>query len=287
MSHGERDNVRGAVEALARSARVEVIPLRGVEQKLSEVPVGTTVAVTCSPKLGLDRTLDYAEVAVQTGHRVVPHLAARQVTDEAELRGFVRRLDALGVKDLYVIGGDAATPAGDYASAAELIEALGSIDSGLERIGVACYPEGHPKIADEVLLDALRRKQPHAHYMVSQLCFDVDTLVSWLRRVRSEGIELPLQLGLAAPLNLRKLTELSIKIGVGSSVRYLAKQHGFVGNLVRGSSYQPEELLYRIGAQLSSDELRIEGLHLFSFNQISATVDWQQRVAGATTAQTV
>jgi methylenetetrahydrofolate reductase (NADPH) len=275
------------VQALALSANVEVIPLRGVEQKLSEVPTDTTLTVTCSPKFGLDRTLDYAELAVRTGHRVVPHLAARQVTDEAELRAFIGRLDALGISDLYVIGGDAATPAGDYTSAAELIEALGSIDHGVERIGVACYPEGHPKIADDVLLDALRRKQLHAHYMVSQLCFDVDTLVSWLRRMRTAGIELPLRLGMAAPMNIRKLTELSLKIGVGSSVRYLTKQHGIVGNLLRGSSYQPEELLYRIGAQLASDELRIEGLHLFSFNQIAATVDWQRRVGGATPAQAV
>jgi methylenetetrahydrofolate reductase (NADPH) len=49
---------------------------------------------------------------VKAGHRVVPHRAARQVTDEAELRRFVGRLEALGVTDLYVIGGDAATPAG-------------------------------------------------------------------------------------------------------------------------------------------------------------------------------
>ncbi|TKA09485.1 methylenetetrahydrofolate reductase [Actinacidiphila oryziradicis] len=287
MSYGEREDVRGAVAALATGANVEVIPLRGVEQKLSEIPINTTVTVTCSPKFGLDRTLDYAELAVKTGHRVVPHLAARQVADKAELLGFVRRLDALGVKDLYVIGGDAATPAGDYTSAAELIEALGAIDHGLERIGVACYPEGHPKIADNELLDALRRKQPHAHYMVSQLCFDVDTLVSWLRRMRSAGIELPLRLGLAAPMNILKLTELSIKIGVGSSVRFLTKQHGLVGSLLRGSSYQPEELLYRIGAELTSDELRIEGLHLFSFNQISATVGWQQRVGGAATVQRI
>ncbi|MFF4749598.1 methylenetetrahydrofolate reductase [Streptomyces sp. NPDC002514] len=286
MSKGEPDDVRGVVAALAASANVEIIPLRGVDQKLPGIPVDTTVTVTCSPKFGLDRTLDCTESAVRAGHRVVPHLAARQVTDEAELRRVVGRLDTLGVKDLYVIGGDAATPAGPYTSAAELIEALASIDHGLERIGVACYPEGHPKIADDVLFDALRRKQPHAHYMVSQLCFEVDTLVGWLRRTRAAGIELPLRLGLAAPMNLRRLMELSVRIGVGSSVRYLTKQHGFVGNLVRGSSYRPEELLYRIGAQPAFDELGIEGLHLFSFNQIPATVDWQQRIGGTAPVRT-
>jgi methylenetetrahydrofolate reductase (NADPH) len=32
-------------------------------------------------------------------------------------------------------------------------------DAGLERIGVGGYPEGHPLIGDEVLLDALAQKE--------------------------------------------------------------------------------------------------------------------------------
>jgi methylenetetrahydrofolate reductase (NADPH) len=255
------------IAALIAAADIEVIPLRGA--RLAEVPAGTTITITCSPKLGLARTLDHAEAAVRAGHRVVPHVAARQIVDGHELRGIVKRLDSLGIKDLYVVGGDAATPAGDFESAAELIEALDDIDHGLERIGVACYPEGHPKISDDDLLEALRRKQSRVHYMVSQLCFDADALIAWHRRVRAAGISLPLHLGLAAPMNVAKLAELSMRIGVGSSVRYLAKQRGFVTNIVR--AYRPEDLVRRLGP------IDVERLHLCSFNQISATVDWQRR----------
>lgn len=265
---------------LARSARIEVIPLRGVQDKLAVVPRNTTVTVTCSLKFGLERTLEHTRLAVESGHRVVPHLAARQVADERELRAFVGRLGRLGVDELYVIGGDAPEPVGEYSSAAELLETLARIEHGITRIGVACYPEGHPKIGDADLLDALRRKQPYADYMVSQLCFDAGALVSWLQATRAAGIELPLYLGLAAPLNSRKLMELSLKIGVGSSLRYLSKQHGVLGNLLWGRTYQPERLLLAMEDELAAGELGIEGLHLFSFNQLDATVDWQQNIAG-------
>lgn len=268
------------VRRLVRTANLEVIPMKGTDEKLGVVPASTRLTITMSPKFGLERSLQYVEIGRKAGHEVVPHLAARQVPDVATLKDFVGRINDLGVTDLYVIGGDAEEPAGDFTSAAELLEALKGVDHTLQRIGVGCYPEGHPKISDEALLDALQRKQPMADYMVSQLCFDTDVLVSWLRKMRSTGINLPLRVGLAAPMNFAKLADLSVRIGVGSSLSYLRKQHGFVRNMIFGKSYRPEKMLERIGKDLGSPELNIEGIHLFSFNQIAPSVEWQKRVAG-------
>jgi methylenetetrahydrofolate reductase (NADPH) len=79
-------------------------------------------------------------------------------------------------------------------------------------------------------------------------------------------------------MQIRKLLELSPKIGVGSSVRYLAKQHGFLGNVLKGGAYRPESLLYQMGDAVISPDLGIDRLHLFSFNQVTSTVQWQQSV---------
>ena len=185
-----------------------------------------------------------------------------------------------------MIGGDASAPAGEYNSAAEVVEALSDIEHGIQTIGVACYPEGHPSISDASLLEALRRKQPHVDYMVSQLCFDSGAITSWLDKLRAEGIALPLHLGIAAPMQVSELAAISLRIGVGSSVRYLTKQDGFGGNLPRGTSYRPEDtyrpedLLYEMGDAVSAKEAGIERLHLFTFNQVAATVDWQAGLTG-------
>jgi methylenetetrahydrofolate reductase (NADPH) len=274
---GKPANAAATVRTLVGRADLEVIPLRDAEEKLQAVPLATTIAVTCSVKLGLDRTLEFAGRAARAGFTVVPHLAARQLTGEAELRRFVATLADSGITRLYLIAGDA-PQSGPYSSSLEVLQALEGIDHGLRRIGVACYPEGHPKISDPALAEALSAKQPYAAYMVSQMCFNPDVLVKWLRQVRSAGITLPLHLGLAAPMQVRKLLELSPKIGVGSSVRYLAKQHGFLGNVLKGGAYQPESLLLQMGDAVTSPELGIEGLHLFSFNQVGATLDWQWNV---------
>jgi methylenetetrahydrofolate reductase (NADPH) len=260
-------------------ANIEVIPLKGAEEKIQAVPTGATVTITCSPKFGLERTIDHVIAAVGKGYRVVPHLAARMVESEHMLRDFVHRIVDLGVTDLYVVGGDADQPMGTFFDAESILRALTEFDHGLTRLGVGCYPEGHPKIDRLALAEALHRKQEYADYMVSQLCFDPHALVGWLQETRTAGVTLPLRIGLAAPLKAAKLAELSMRIGVGSSLRFLTKQHGIVGNLVLGRHYAPEQLLTDIGPDLMSADLNVEGIHLFSFNQIDATVSWQQRIS--------
>ncbi len=276
--------VEAEVARLIREAHLEVIPLRGAHEKILASPAGTTVTITCSPKFGLDRTLEHAAAALDAGYQVIPHLAARQVGDRHELQQFVKRLDSLGLSTLYVIGGDG-DPVGEFHEADQILRELRDFEHGITRLGVGCYPEGHPKVADDRLLDALLRKQELADYMVSQLCFDAATNVDWLRRIRASGVQLPLRIGLAAPLKVTKLIELSLKIGVGSSVRFLSKQQGFVGNVLLGRAYEPERLLLNMGSALLDPELRIEGVHLFTFNQIDASVEWQRERQSAAHAE--
>lgn len=270
-----------SVDGIVRRSSIEIIPLKGAQEKAAAVPAGTTISVTCSPKFGLSRTLDHVVAARLSGHRVVPHLAARMVEDRQVLRDFVRKVTDLGVDEMFVIGGDGDRPAGRFSEAAHILEELAEFDHGLSRLGIGCYPEGHPKVADDALFDALLRKQHHADYMVSQLCFDGSALAGWLRTARERGVHLPLRIGVAAPLQIRKLIELSVKIGVGQSVRFLSKQHGLVGNLVLGRAYEPMDLLHAVQREISFADFSVEGLHLFSFNQVDVTLDWLSRAGGA------
>jgi len=269
--------VEDKIAALARTGDVEVIPMMSVREKLAILPKQTTVAVTCSPKFGLERTVEYAELLAKAGHPLRVHVAARQVPSRTYLTELVERLQGLGVEQLHVIGGDAEEPVGKYTAAAGLIEDLSTMNHGF-KISVACYPEGHPKISDKALFEALQEKQPHAAFMINQLCFDSNVLVTWLRSMREAGITLPLRLGIAPPISPTKLLDLSVKIGVGTSARYLSKQHGMLGTFLRGRFYKPEKLLRQLGDSIVSPEMNIEGFHIFSFNQLQTTVDWQQKV---------
>ena len=97
---------------LLRSPRYEVFPTAGIEQAVVDwVPKELTVTVTASPARGLAETVDLTERLAGHGYRVVPHLSARLVRDDAHLTDIVARLTSCGVDDVFVPAGDADPPA--------------------------------------------------------------------------------------------------------------------------------------------------------------------------------
>jgi methylenetetrahydrofolate reductase (NADPH) len=267
-------------DCLMAGATIEIIPLKGAHDQVQAAPADATVTITCSPRFGLDRTLEFCAVAVRSGRRVVPHLAARMVSSRRALTEFVSRIQDLGITDLYIIGGDGDTPAGPYSEASQILEDLHEGSHALTRLGVGCYPEGHPLISNEQLWAALECKQQLATYMVSQMCFDGTVVRDWLAQARQRGISLPLRAGVAGPVKITKLAELSLRIGVGHSLRYLSKQHGMVGIVLRGRTYDPGQFVSAITGTAG-----IEGLHVFSFNQVSEYVTWRDARRDSSDAQ--
>src|SRR5450830_1618415 len=195
-----------AVARLLEAPRYEVIPVNGIEEKVAALPPGATVTVTASPRHGIERTIDVSACLAGRGYRVVPHLAARMIADRGQLERIVADLEAAGIHEAFVVGGDASPPAGDYADAGDLLDDLGALPHSLARIGVGGYPEGHPLIPEASLLEALRRKQPHADYIATQFCFNAEALVRWVRAMREAGVELPIVVGLPGVVERRKLS---------------------------------------------------------------------------------
>jgi methylenetetrahydrofolate reductase (NADPH) len=261
------------IAELLAAPRFEVIPVRGIDERLAVLPAGSHVTVTASPAFGLGRTVDVAVRLAASGFDVVPHLAAHMVSGRGELAGMVERLAAAGVREAFVVGGDA-TPAGPYADAGDLLDELAGLEHPFARIGIGGYPEGHPLAADDLLLEALRRKQPYADYIVTQLCFDAAALVSWVERMRAAGISLPVIAGVAGPVERRRLAEIALKTGVGTSMRYLRKHGRQLVKLARSRHYDPLPLLRAIVVAEQERGLALQGLHLFTFNQLEATAGW-------------
>jgi methylenetetrahydrofolate reductase (NADPH) len=224
---------------LLDARRFEVIPANGIEEKVGILATGTTVTVTCSPRHGVDRTVEVSERLAARGYRVVPHLAARMVRDRGHLRRIVERLAGVGVGEAFVVGGDASPPSGVYRDAGDLLEDLRSLPHTFARIGVGGYPEGHPLIGATALLEALRRKQAYADHVVTQICFDPAALAGWIRSIRDAGVTLPVIVGLPGVVERRKLAEISLQTGVGASLRYLVKNRRQIASLARSRRYDP------------------------------------------------
>jgi len=264
---------------LLSHARYEVIPAAGVaEQVLACVPRELTVTVTASPTKGLEATFELTERLRAAGYRVVPHLSARLVRDGAHLGEIVDRLRAAGVDDVFVPAGDADPPAGRFDAALPLLVELTRLGRPFPQVGIPGYPESHPRIDDDITIQAMWDKRAHSTYIVSNLCFDARLLATWIARVRRRQVTLPIHLGVAGPVETTKLLAVATKIGVGESTRVLRAHPFWLINLVRPGGYSPERLLRRVSSLLTVADPAVVGVHVYTFNQLAETERWRQRM---------
>ncbi len=271
-----RNKDREAIRRLLRHARYEVLPTPTAEAKIVEsVPTDIPVTVTASPSMGLERTFELAESLTAQGYDVVPHLAARMVSGRSELTELVERLTAAGVTNVFVPGGDAQT-VGDYPDALSMLEDLTAMGSPFKDVGVPGYPESHPTINDDLTIQSMWDKRKHATYVVSNLTFDPGVIKDWVHRMRLRGITLPLLLGLPGPVDRSKLLGMATKIGVGDSTRFLSKQKGLMTRLVAPGGFTGESFLTKCAPSVGEPEARVDGLHVYTFNQIAETEAWRQ-----------
>ncbi len=266
-----------SLDALLRSPRYEVFPAKGAEQAVVDwVPAGMTVTVTASPVKGLDATIELTEQLTARGYRVVPHLAARSVAGDAHLEGIVARLKAAGCDDVFVPGGDAPHPAGPFDSALPLLERLAAMGSPFSRIGITGYPESHPKIHDDVTVQAMWDKRRYASYIVSNLCFDAARLGRWIQRVRARGVTLPLYVGLAGPAERSRLLRMAAVAGASESARFITRHPGWILRFWVPGGYSPDRFLDRAAAAITAPSAAVAGLHLFTFNQLQPAERWRR-----------
>ena len=99
--------------------------------------------------------------------------------------------------------------------------------------------------------------------------------------MRAAGVALPVHLGTPGVAELTKLMTISARIGIADSARYLKKNKRMVGSLLTPGKFGPDSLLEGMGPALTDPGAKLEALHMFTFNQVQATVDWQQRMLAA------
>jgi methylenetetrahydrofolate reductase (NADPH) len=266
------------VRDLVAASRFEIIPLQGAEEKvLRFVPKDVVLTVTVSPVKGFEPSFELGEAFARAGYPVVPHLSARLVRDRSHLEEIVARFREAGYRDVFVVAGDA-EEAGAYEGAAPLLRDLHELGKPFERIGITGYPETHPIFDDATAWKAMAEKAPYADYLATQICFDSKVTMSWLREVRSRGIDLPVYLGIPGQVERVKLLRVSTRIGIGESIRFLRKHGNFVTRFLQPGGFSPDRLIK--GLDVDDPTARIAGFHVFTFNDLEETEAWRQQKLG-------
>lgn len=263
---------RAAIAQALRVGRYELVPTGSAVPAAEAVTRGGVVTITASPRRGMDATVELAVNLSGGDLSVVPHLAARLVRDRRHLEELAQRLADAGITEIFVVGGDG-PPQGEFSEAVEVIQAMERMGHRFS-IGIAGYPEGHPLISDAKLAAALDAKEPHASYLVTQMCFDASAIGEWIETIRARGIELPVLIGLPGVVAMTRLIPVAARIGVGASIRFLTRHRGLWRKLF-APNYSPTDLLVELTPVLGAPTAGVVGLHLYTFNQVAATEAWR------------
>jgi methylenetetrahydrofolate reductase (NADPH) len=274
------------IRDLAAGASIEMSArdLQDLDRARSWLRPGADVSITWLPNDTMDQRVAGAAAIRAAGFEPVPHIAARFVASRDELDRLLRRLvDEAGVRRLFLIAGDVKKPRGPYTSSLDVLR-TGLVQAvGVGEVGVACYPEGHPKIDDAVLEASLRDKVALAAdaglemFAITQLCFEAAPIAAALGRLRAAGFARPIRIGLAGPASLATLIKFAARCGVGASARAIVSRGASIARLLVDAG--PDPVIRDLAEDVKLAGFGPVSLHFFPFGGFERTAQWMRAVA--------
>jgi methylenetetrahydrofolate reductase (NADPH) len=274
---------RSAVELaeLLRNYSAEVTSgdRKSIDAAIQMMRTGSEVFIASLPNDQANRQVAVAAQLKLAGLTPVPHVVARNIKNLGELDSLLGRFKTeAGVDRALILAGDRDQPAGELSSSLQILESGLLAKHGIRKIGLSWYPEGHPRIAAADLRAARAAKLTAAAQsnldvtLVSQFCFESQPIIAMARQIRSEGVKVPLRVGVAGPASRASLLKYALICGVGASVRALKERPGARAMLTGDN---PAELLTELAHAIAADSaLGIQGVHFFTFASLARTVSF-------------
>ena len=243
-----------------------------------------SVYISAIPSRPAEEQIAVATALRAHGVEPIPHIAVREFASVQALAARLARLvEQASVRRVLIIAGDRAEPAGPFHAAIELIESGLLQDCGIQDIGIAGYPDGHPRIAPLDLDRALAAKIEAAGqtglrvHVVTQFAFAAEPILGWLARLRDLGIDNPVRIGFAGPATLTGLLRFARICGVKTSAQALARNAGLARNMFARTT--PDRLVRPIAEACANGQFGEVTPHLYSFGGLAATIRWAAAVA--------
>ena len=228
----------------------------GPATELDTLPALKDVYITMLPGGDFKETADQAEKLVKKGFNPIPHIPARSIENDAQLKEYISRCRDGGTKQVLVIGGSR-EPVGDFDSSIQLLETGYFEDM---TIGIAGHPEGSPDISDSKLEKAMNDKKPYADYIVTQWLLDPQPILDFISKQA-----VPVHVGITGPLKLTSLIKFANIVGAKNSLNFIKSNAAKAMNLLKPSD--PNELIEQVKKSTSN-------FHIYTFGGLKETNKW-------------
>lgn len=258
-------NVSVSFEIFPPKAHLPPEPALKTARELSRL-APDFISVTCGA--GGTTRAHTAAIASQIAQLGVPSLAhitcigssRAHITDAAD------ELRNAGVQNALALRGDIPQGQGTipgFAHASDLVPLL------KERgfcVGGACYPEGHPecRTRDDDIENLKKKVDAGCDFLTTQMFFDNDMLYSFLYRMQSKGIHLPVLAGIMPITNTAQIAQM-IKL----SNAYMPRKLMMIVDRFQDSP----EALAQAGIAYAVDQIidlisnGIRGIHIYTMNK--------------------
>jgi methylenetetrahydrofolate reductase (NADPH) len=261
------------------------VTARDVEQmeaSKAEIPLGTPINIAFLGNEVHAQRVHAARVIRECGFEPVPIISSRRLHSQQDLDDLLTAFIAEARPTRFIfVGGDPAAPAGPYRDSLGLLKSGVLKRHAIRRIGIVAYPEGHPKIDSATLWSALKWKLAFLEdagcsvEITTQFGFDADAIVRWIERLRGEGIDTPVRIGVPGPADVGKLLRFARQFGVVTSAG-IARKYGL--SLTKLSQrVGPERFFERLILEMAGRNLGVVLYHLYPFGGIPDTVRWMAR----------
>ena len=254
------------------------------------IPRGTSVSITFLAGETAPARIAAAKQARGYGFSPRPHISARRIASEQELKSFLADLAAQAQIDrAFVVAGDLAQPAGPFFDALAVIRSglLGRY--GVRHVGISGYPEGHPDLSGEKLWQALRDKHQaltdlgHSYDIITQFGFDAKPVLDWLQKLRDGGISAPVRVGVPGPASVKTLLRFAARCGVGASASVMAKYGVSITRLLNTAG--PDALISELAAGLEPARHGEVFLHFCPFGGLAKSAQWVRDFSASVVAR--
>ena len=274
--------LQSRVSELLVGGSLEISPreLHRAAQVAALMPTSTCVYIPSLPGLPLARTLEAVAAFRAVGLDPVPHVSARRILDRDEFSSFLRNaVKHHQVHRVLLLGGDEPKAKGPFNDSLEILESGLLRDSGIREIGVAGYPEGHPRISN--LTEPFERKRRLAReqglglYVVTQFSFAPSRVVEYCASLARSAPEVSIYAGVAGPTDPVALARYAQRCGVSVSLRALRTLGTGIARLVTNAD--PKEHLTALARySLQREPSNLAGVHLYSFGGAVRTATWMR-----------
>ena len=215
-------------------------------------------------------TADIAQAIESQGTSALAHLTCVRSSADT-LNQIISNLKAKGISNVLALRGDFPKDAAEgenifpsgFVHASDLVSLLKK--EGF-CVGGACYPEGHPESANrDADIENLKHKvDAGVDFLTTQLFFDNDMLYSFLYRLQSAGIHVPVLAGIMPITNAAQVSRM-----VDLSNAYIPRKLMAICDRFRNSP----EAMKQAGIAYATDQIidlisnGVRGIHIYTMNK--------------------